>query len=628
MTPLLLALALSAGPATPAPTADEPASLVLIVASNRGAQRGRPPLQYADDDGAKYFEVFSTIAGEENTVLLTDLDRDTARLFARLVDRVRSPTRAQLDHAAARLARKAAEAARLGRAVRFYFVFAGHGDVDQGRGFLDLPDGPFTADDLQALLRLVGATEAHVILDSCNSFFVVNPRKPGGVRFATPRDAAEMLGRRLPNVGVFLSTSAHAEVYEWSELQSGVFSHAVRSGLMGAADANGDGRVSYEELAGFVETAAADIKNPLYRPMVYARGPNGEDARAILAFRGGPRTVLTVDDAPAVRLAARDVDGLRWLDAYKEPGGRLELWFPPRVARRLEIDRLKTDEGERDQVDASFRLDPPGDAPARLSGLAAASSTVAMRGPGDIFQALFARPFGPTALAAYLARRSAEPPPELVVEQPAPAVAVMQEVAAPEPASTPREPERGGKVLLAVRPGFAVAFDSTSGARPSLAVSAGAALTPWLAVEVEGGYRDSTHAWDHSYPSPGYYTNLVADTELRIEALPLALNLRFQVPQARPRPYLIVGAGVALVLTTLDPADFNATLQERHDVPFLNAGLGLTFDVGTRLFAGLEGRYWLMSDFRAFKGTTPWSSRGGNVQNHGVGAAGFLGVRL
>jgi len=42
-------------------------------------------------------------------------------------------------------------------------------------------------------------------------------------------------------VGVFLSTSAESEVFGWSELQSGVFSHAVRSGLMGAADANHDG---------------------------------------------------------------------------------------------------------------------------------------------------------------------------------------------------------------------------------------------------------------------------------------------------------------------------------------------------------------------------------------------------
>jgi hypothetical protein len=266
LTLLFLSTALGAAPAAGA----DGLSLALIVANNRSAQLGRPPLQYAAMDGAKYHELFASFLGEENTVLLTDLDRDTARLFPGLVASARSPTRANVDEAVRSLARRAAEARRAGRLVRFYFAFAGHGDVDKGRGFLELIDGPFTSDDLDALLRRIGASEAHVILDSCNSFFVVNPRRPGGRRFGTPRDAAENLARRLPNVGVFLSTSAEAEVYEWSELQSGVFSHAVRSGLMGAADARHNGRITYQELAAFLDTASAEIKNPLFRPRALA----------------------------------------------------------------------------------------------------------------------------------------------------------------------------------------------------------------------------------------------------------------------------------------------------------------------------------------------------------------------
>jgi hypothetical protein len=200
----LLSTALGMAPAASA----DGLSLALVVANNRSAQLGRPPLQYAAMDGAKYHELFASFLGEENTVLLTDLDRDTARLFPGLVASARSPTRANVDEAVRSLARRAAEARRAGRLVRFYFAFAGHGDVDKGRGFLELIDGPFTSDDLDALLRRIGASEAHVILDSCNSFFVVNPRRPGGRRFGTPRDAAENLARRLPNVGVFLSTSA------------------------------------------------------------------------------------------------------------------------------------------------------------------------------------------------------------------------------------------------------------------------------------------------------------------------------------------------------------------------------------------------------------------------------------
>jgi hypothetical protein len=331
---LLANTALAASPVPPSTT------LVLVVASNRGPALDRPPLQYADDDGAKYHEVFASLAGEANTTLLTEFDSDTARLFPQLAASVEAPTRAHVDSAIERFAHRASEAHRMGQHVGFYFVFAGHGDVDEGRGFLELADGAFTADDLDALLRRIGADEAHVILDSCNSFFVVNPRKPGGRRFATPRDAAEKLARQLPNVGVFLSTSAEAEVFEWSELQSGVFSHTVRSGLMGAADANHDGRVSYEELAAFVSTAAAEIKNPLYRPKVFARGPNGDDDRTLFDLSQTHALTLTVDQSSSLRLAVRDRDGLRWLDAHKEAGQVLELRLPAGLAGHMEVERL------------------------------------------------------------------------------------------------------------------------------------------------------------------------------------------------------------------------------------------------------------------------------------------------
>jgi hypothetical protein len=620
----LLSLALSA--AAPPPPADVAASsLVLIVASNRGTQGDRPPLQYADDDGAKYFEVFSTIAGEENTLLLTEFDRDTSRLFPALLDKVRSPTRAQLDSAAARLSRKAAEARRAGRAVRFHFVFAGHGDVDEGRGFLELADGPFTADDLQALVREIGASEAHVILDSCNSFFVVNPRKPGGVRFATPRDAAETLARRLPNVGVFISTSAKAEVYEWSELQSGVFSHAVRSGLMGAADANGDGRVTYEELAGFVETAVADIKNPLFRPTVFARGPNGEDARPILDLPPAARTVLTVDDASAVRLAARDAEGLRWIDAHKEAGETLRLWFPASATRRLEIDRLKVGPADGGQVESSFALPARGDEPVKLSALAPSGSAIAMRGPGEIFRALFSRPFGPIALAAYLERRATNEIPLARDPRLAPPAPPGPESA---PGTTGPSPGRQGprSTFAVVRPGVTLSWSSTGEAsseagHPSLSVAAGRELNAFFAAELEAGYAESARTqWRfYTYPSEGYRSDPIPGTSLRVQLVPIAMNARLQLPTLTPRPYLLAGAGVAATQSTIDPPDFNATLRATRWVPFFHAGLGLSFDVGDRLFGGVEGRYFLMRDLQLF---------GSRVGLAGASAAVLLGARL
>ena len=270
--------------------------------------------------------------------------------------------------------------------------------MDAGRGFLEIADGAFTSDDLDALLRRIGADEAHVILDSCNSFFVVNPRKPGGRRFATPRDAAEKLARRLPNVGVFLSTSAEAEGFEWSELQSGVFSHTVRSGLMGAADANHDGRVSYEELAAFVDTAAAEIKNPLYRPKVFARGPNGDGERTLFDLARTKTLTVTIDQDTSMRLAVRDRDGLRWLDAHKEAGQALDLRPPAALAGHMEVERLAVDGSAAARVEARFKLPDDVDKSVFLAQLTPDTPQTGPRGSREIFRGPFVRPFGARAL--------------------------------------------------------------------------------------------------------------------------------------------------------------------------------------------------------------------------------------
>lgn len=624
---LALALAAPAGPDLAAtPAASEPASLVLIVASNRGVRPGRAPLQYADDDGAKYHEVLATIAGEDRTFLLTDFDRDTARLFPALVEKARSPTRAQVDLVVGKLGRAVAELRRAGRPTRFYFVFAGHGDVDAGRGFLELADGPFTADDLQGLIRAVGATESHVILDSCNSFFVVNPRKAGGARLPTPRDAAEAMARRLSDVGVFLSTSAQAEVYEWSELQSGVFSHAVRSGLMGAADADGDGRVGYDELAAFVDTAVAAIRNPSFRPRVFARGPNGEDGRPILDLPAA-RAAILVDQPGPVRLAVRDLDGLRWVDVHAEGRAPLRLWLPRSLRERAEVNRLSLGR-QGVHLDASLHLPASADAPLRLDDLPPAGATVAMRGAGDIFQALFARPFGPEALAGWRAGRP-ERLEALLGREPVPFVPPA-EVAegCPDVPRAPAWSQPGHRLVAAARfgalvprlaagGGLTLDGEPSPGGGGSLAV--GVELHDLVAAEVEAGYlRLSARSGLYAYPGPaGPYTP-VTGTAIGLEVVPLTAALRLQLPALRPMPYLIAGGGAAFVRAVLDPPDANATLRAGHFVPVLLAGGGAVVDLAGGAFVGLEARWLHLGTFEA---------HGASLRLGGLGAGAVVGVR-
>ncbi|MBL8957955.1 MAG: hypothetical protein JNK82_44680, partial [Myxococcaceae bacterium] len=253
-------------------------------------------------------------------------------------------------------------------------------------------DGTFTGDDLEAALRTAGADEAHIILDSCNSFFVLAPRKPGGRHFTTPKDAALQLSERLPNVGVLLSTSAEAEVYEWSELQSGIFSHAVRSALTGAADVDSDGAVTYAELAAFVDTATRSVPNPNLRPQIFARGPRGDGKTRFASLAEGG-TQLTAKPAQPLRLVLRDAAGLRWFDVHAEAGSTMQLRLPA-------FDLIVEREGGAVRLGAGST--------SALDELPRVAARPAPRGADDALRALFASPYGPQAFAEWQKRADAE----------------------------------------------------------------------------------------------------------------------------------------------------------------------------------------------------------------------------
>ncbi len=405
---LALLVPTMAAPTSGAAAPARRAAFAVVIGNNRSLGSRRPDLHYADDDAAKYFAILQTVA-PDNVSLLADFDADTARLFPEAHARAVAPTRAELLRVGRELAARVQAAADAGSETDVYFVFAGHGDVDQGVGFVDLADARFTSLDLEQWLRAIPFSRAHVILDSCNSFFMFGARKPGGRYYATPEDALRSLAARLPNVGVFLSTSAEGESFEWSEIQSGVFSHVVRSGLLGAADADGDGNVTYVELAAFVATATADVPNPNMRPHVFSRGPGGRDDQAILAGRGrtGAHTFRLTDAAP-MRVRLRDRESLPLLDANEEAGLPLALTLPDAWTEGAVIERAGSSP-------AGSSLDvyavPASATDGALASLPRITARGAARGPAEIFQKLFTRPFGPRALASYVAEKGAAAPP-------------------------------------------------------------------------------------------------------------------------------------------------------------------------------------------------------------------------
>jgi hypothetical protein len=402
----------------PAPAARERLSFAVVIGNNKSLGRRRPELRYADDDAARYFEILQTMAPGRVT-LLADFDRDTERLFPSARAQATAPGLKNLEAVGKRLTEQVRAARSAGHETEVYFIFAGHGDVAEGEGFIEMADARFRSRDLEAWLRAIPFTRAHVILDSCNSFFMLGVRKPGGRHFATSEDAARALGSRLPNVGVFLSTSAEGEAFEWSEIQSGIFSHVVRSGLLGGADANADGAVSYLELAGFVDTATADVQNPNMRPQVFARGPSALDHTPIARLYSMSQVRrFDLEATGPLRVRLRDASGLPLFDAHTEQARPLRVALPDSWSRGAVLERQETGArpaGER--APRRFYAVPEEPAQVTLAALVDVSPANASRGPGETFQTLFAQPFGPQALARYARARLDRPAPIFGVSQ-------------------------------------------------------------------------------------------------------------------------------------------------------------------------------------------------------------------
>jgi len=405
---LLLGLSLTVVyPARAAATASVH-TFVLVIANNRSTTNALPDLQYADDDGARYYRLFRSLAHEPDIELLTSFDRASARTYGALGERARPPNQRELLAARDRLLHAIVRARTAGEKTVLYVLYAGHGEMLDGRGLLDLEDtqidGAFVE---RELLDPLPADAKHVVLDSCNSFFVMNPRKPGGKRWATPKDMAFGFSARHPEVGLFLSTNSESEVYEWSELESGVFSHEVRSGLSGGADADHDGIVSYLELAGFIDRANRGIARETLRPQLFFRGPGG-DARASLfpvASMRGRRVVLGAGEQ---RLWIKTETGERLLDLHKE-AVPVTLVVPEGERGPLTVyEQHKTAE---QRLAVREQTIPTGDDTVQLVSLPEGTPPILAARGNALFGSLFSEAFGPAALAAYTRETQSEPEP-------------------------------------------------------------------------------------------------------------------------------------------------------------------------------------------------------------------------
>jgi hypothetical protein len=196
----------------------------VFIGNDRG-DSADTPLRYAGTDAERIRDVLQDMGDlpPSNVVLLRDQDAASVRrALIAINDRIR-----------ARTGQPATE-------VVLFVYYSGHADstaLHLGGTRLDIAE-------VEQIVRGSAAQFRVLLVDACRSG-VLTRTKGGQVGPAL----SVRLGERLDGQGVvFLtSTSANEDAQESDELHGSFFTHAFTSGLLGAADADGDGRVQLDE---------------------------------------------------------------------------------------------------------------------------------------------------------------------------------------------------------------------------------------------------------------------------------------------------------------------------------------------------------------------------------------------
>jgi len=413
----------------------------IVIAQNRSLDPGVAPLRYADDDGVKTWELLSLFA--DRSALFVVPDEETTRLHPEAARAAEVPERASiLNRLRAFDVEMAADIVR-GDEPELFFVYAGHGDVDAGgQGYVNLHDGKLTRGDLfREVIAPSKARFVHVIIDACKSYFMVNSR--GGKRkWVDDRvdatedrhsDAkvraflAEEQLENYPRAGVIVATSGDQETHEWSRYQGGILSHELRSGLAGAADVNGDGRIEYSELRAFLAAANSRVRAPEARVEVFSRAPALDRHHALLDLRSAESHTrfLHFGNALSGRFHIEDERGVRLCDLHKERAGTFDVAVSPRrtyYVRRSTRSSDGNSDGNSGDEEAEIR--PSAQRRIELSEASWHTRQVASRGALDesFRQDLYKIPFGRGFYDGYVATSGDVPVEEgtlFVVKEPA-----------------------------------------------------------------------------------------------------------------------------------------------------------------------------------------------------------------
>jgi len=277
---------------------------VVAVSANYGGQ-GRPVLRYAESDAKSFAKVLGEMGGVQAGNVILVKEPGVAAL------------QKQLDGLDAKIAQGKNAAGR--NEVLFYY--SGHAD-EKG---LRLGNEVYAWKELRKRIDAMKADVKIAVIDACGSGAIT--RLKGGV--AVP---AFMVDQSSDMKGyAFITSSTQDESSQESDkLRGSFFTHSLVSGLRGAGDLSGDGKVTLSEAYQF---AFNETLQRTEKTMGGAQHPSRDMNLAgtgdvVMTDLRSTSAGLELDEDVDGRLFIRDANGELVAELYKKAGRAMSLGFP------------------------------------------------------------------------------------------------------------------------------------------------------------------------------------------------------------------------------------------------------------------------------------------------------------
>lgn len=316
---LLCALA-----ATPA-WAQAQRRFAVAVGNNDGGP-GTRPLHFAHDDARRIHGVLTRLGDVQSGDAVLLLER----------------TASDLKRAIGDLESRMKQALAGGQRPLLLVYYSGHAKD----GALRMGETALALEELKGLIRASPAEVRIGLFDSCRSGAITRTK---GARKAPEFDVEIASQQAMRGLVMLTSSAADEDSQESDEIAGSFFSHHLASGLLGAADTSGDGRVSLAEAYAYayertVADTAGTAAGPQHPTFSYDLAGNGDVILTdVVQRREG---VLLPARAPAGSWFLVDAKGAVAAEIAKAPGAEQRIALGAgsyRVKRRLP-DRLRVGE--------------------------------------------------------------------------------------------------------------------------------------------------------------------------------------------------------------------------------------------------------------------------------------------